>query len=175
MFDIDEFKKINDTYGHVSGDIAIKKVAEIVRSNTRSSDLVGRYGGDEFTVLITSTTQEQAFTYADNLRKKINDAEIQIPGHATPIRITISGGLAVFPTHGMSTGELIIAADYALYDAKRKGRNRTVLAQTVGLGGALEHDQLEVRGEPISGIQEKDAANEASEYPLNLAADRLKP
>ena len=174
MFDIDEFKKINDTYGHVSGDIAIKKVAEIVRSNTRSSDLVGRYGGDEFTVLITSTTQEQAFTYADNLRKKINDAEIQIPGHATPIRITISGGLAVFPTHGMSTGELIIAADYALYDAKRKGRNRTVLAQTVGLGGALEHDQLEGRGEPISGIQEKDAANEASEYPLDFAADRLK-
>jgi diguanylate cyclase (GGDEF)-like protein len=175
MFDIDEFKKINDTYGHVSGDIVIKKVAEIVRSNTRSSDLVGRYGGDEFTVLITSTTQEQAFRYAENLRKKINYTEIRIPGNDAIIRMTISGGLAVFPTHGMSTSELIIAADYALYDAKRNGRNRTILAQTVGLGGALGHEQLEVRGEPISGIQEKDAANEASEYPLDLTADRLKP
>ena len=174
MFDIDEFKKINDTYGHVSGDIVIKKVAEIVRSNTRCSDLVGRYGGDEFTVLITSTTQEQAYTYAENLRKNINDAEIRIPGSDAIIRMTISGGLAVFPTHGMSTSELIIAADYALYDAKRNGRNRTVLAQTVGLGGGLEHEQLEVRGEPISGLQEKDAANEASEYPLDFTADRLK-
>jgi diguanylate cyclase (GGDEF)-like protein len=172
MFDIDEFKKINDTYGHVSGDIVIKKVVEIVRSNTRSSDLVGRYGGDEFTVLITSTTQEQAFTYAENLRNKINEAEIRIPGNDAIIRTTISGGLAVFPAHGMSTSELIIAADYALYESKRSGRNRTILAQTVGLGGALEHEQLEARGEPISGIQEEGCANE---YPLDLSADRLKP
>lgn len=175
MFDIDEFKKVNDTYGHVSGDIVIKKVAEIIRANTRSSDLVGRYGGDEFLVLITSTTQEQAFTYAENLRNKINDVEILIPGHDTHIRITISGGLAVFPTHGMSTSEIIISADYALYDAKRKGRNRTVLAQTVGLGGVLEYEQLEVRGEPTLGIQEKEATNEASDYPLDFVADRLKP
>lgn len=170
MFDIDEFKKINDTYGHVSGDIVIKKVAEIVRSNTRSSDLVGRYGGDEFTVLITSATQEQAFAYAENLRKKINEAEIRIPGNDAMIRMTISGGLAVFPAHGMSTSELIIAADYALYDAKRSGRNRTIPAQTVGSGGTLEHEQLEARGEPISGIQEKDSVDE---YSSDLSADRL--
>jgi diguanylate cyclase (GGDEF)-like protein len=175
MFDLDEFKKINDTYGHVSGDIVIKTVAEIVRSNTRTSDLVGRYGGDEFTVLITSTTQEQAFSYAENLRIKINDAEIRIPGHDAIIRMTISGGLAVFPTHGLSTSELFISADYALYDAKRKGRNRTILAQATGLGEALVHEQLEVRGEPISGIQVKDVANEASENPLDFAADRLNP
>jgi diguanylate cyclase (GGDEF)-like protein len=175
MFDIDEFKKVNDTYGHVSGDIVIKRVAQIIRANTRSSDLVGRYGGDEFMVLITSTTQDQAFTYAENLRNKITDAEILIPGHGTHIRITISGGLAVFPIHGMSTSELIIAADYALYDAKRKGRNRTVLAKTIGLDGALEHEQPEVRGEPAPGIQEKDAANEVSESPLDFAADRLTP
>ena len=175
MFDIDEFKKVNDTYGHVSGDIVIKKVAEIVRANTRSCDLVGRYGGDEFTVLITSTTQEKAFTYAEKLRKKINDAEIRIPGNDAIIRMTISGGLAVFPTHGMSSSKLIISADYALYDAKRKGRNRTVLAQTAGLGVALEHEQLEVQRGPTPGIYEKDAANEAAVCPLDLSADRLKP
>ncbi|MGB7631472.1 MAG: GGDEF domain-containing protein [Candidatus Deferrimicrobium sp.] len=139
LFDIDEFKKVNDTYGHVSGDFAIKKVVDIVRANTRSCDLVGRYGGDEFTVLITSSTQEQAYAYAENLRKKISDAEIRIPGHDTPIRITISGGLAVFPIHGSSTSELIIAADFAMYDAKRKGRNRTVLAKTAGLESPLVH------------------------------------
>jgi diguanylate cyclase (GGDEF)-like protein len=139
LFDIDEFKKVNDTYGHVSGDVAIKKVVDIVRANTRSCDLVGRYGGDEFTVLITSSTQENAYTYAENLRKKISDAEIRIPGHDTPIRITISGGLAVFPIHGSSTSELIVAADYAMYDAKRKGRNRTVLAKPAGLESTLAH------------------------------------
>jgi hypothetical protein len=85
--------------------------------------------------------------------------------------MAISGGLAMFPTHGMSTSELIIAADCALYDAKRNGRNRTNLAQTVVLGGALEHEQLEAQGEPISGIQEKESANE---YPLDLSAERLK-
>jgi len=136
LFDIDEFKKINDVHGHAAGDVAIRKVAEIVRANTRSSDLVGRYGGDEFVVLITATTGEQAFTYAENLRKRIGETEIRFPGHDAPIRITISGGLAIFPTHGLSTSELLLAADNALYEAKHQGRNRTALAQSTGLDGA---------------------------------------
>jgi len=137
MFDIDEFKNINDSYGHSAGDQVIKKLAEIIRLNTRSSDLVGRYGGDEFMVLMTSSNGEQAQTYADKLREKVSGTDIRIPGHPDPIRLTISGGLAVYPSNGLSTTELLHSADSALYDAKRKGRNKMVIAQSLGLDGAI--------------------------------------
>jgi len=137
MFDIDEFKNINDSYGHAAGDQVIKKLAEISRLNTRSSDLVGRYGGDEFMVLMTSSNREQAQTYADKLREKISCTDIRIPGYPNPVRLTISGGLAVYPSNGLSTTELLNAADSALYDAKRKGRNKMVVAQSLGLDGAI--------------------------------------
>jgi diguanylate cyclase (GGDEF)-like protein len=97
MFDIDEFKKINDTHGHHAGDVVIKKMAEIVRKNTRGYDLVGRYGGDEFMVLITSTTEEQAVSFAGHLREKVSTTDIAIPGTEVPVRITISGGARDVP------------------------------------------------------------------------------
>ena len=128
MFDVDRFKVVNDTFGHAAGDVVIRKVAEIAVLNTRSSDLVGRYGGDEFLVLITSATQEQAFQYCENIRRKFAGTEMRIPGLAQPVRLTISGGLSVFPVHGRSTAELTRAADHALYEAKRKGRNQIVIA-----------------------------------------------
>ncbi|MBI5576300.1 MAG: GGDEF domain-containing protein [Deltaproteobacteria bacterium] len=137
MFDIDEFKNINDTYGHTAGDQVIKKLAEIVRHNTRSSDLVGRYGGDEFMVLMTSSNMEQAQKYADQLRGKIAGTGISLPGYADPVRITISGGLAVYPANGITTTELMNAADAALYEAKRTGRNRMIVAQSLGLDGSV--------------------------------------
>ena len=84
MFDIDEFKKINDTHGHFAGDVVIKKMVELVKKSTRSSDLVGRYGGDEFMVLITSTTEEQAASFADKLREKIATTDFMIPGNQGP-------------------------------------------------------------------------------------------
>jgi diguanylate cyclase (GGDEF)-like protein len=138
MFDIDEFKKINDTYGHHAGDVVIRKMAEIVKKNTRGSDLVARFGGDEFIVLITSTTEEQAVSFVDKLREKISETDIAIPGSEVPVRITVSGGLAMFPAHGQSTTELFRAADEALYESKRQGRNRTLIATSVGLHGVKE-------------------------------------
>jgi len=128
MFDIDKFKAVNDTHGHRAGDEVIKKVAEIVRQNIRGSDLVGRFGGDEFMVLITSTTREQAFTFADNMRERIATNDIRIPGADVPLRVTISGGLAIYPAHGQSTTELLRATDEALYISKSQGRNRVTLA-----------------------------------------------
>lgn len=141
LLDIDEFKKINDTYGHPAGDVVIRKVAEIVRRNTRSSDLVGRYGGDEFTVLMTSSNKEQALAYADHLLEKTRAAGIRVPGHDTPLRLTISGGLAMYPSDGRSTTELFRAADHALYEAKRRGRNQIVLAQSFRSEGAIKEDE----------------------------------
>jgi diguanylate cyclase (GGDEF)-like protein len=137
MFDIDKFKNINDTHGHHTGDVVIKKMAEIAKKNTRGSDVVGRYGGDEFMVLITSTTEEKAASFAEHLRKKISTTDIAIPGTEVPVRITISGGLAMFPAHGQSTSELFRAADEALYEAKHQGRNRILLAASVGLDAGI--------------------------------------
>lgn len=137
MFDIDKFKKINDTFGHSAGDVVLKKLAEIVQKNTRSSELVGRYGGDEFMVLMTSVTMDSVIAYANHLLEKISSTEIMIPSNDTPIHLTISGGLAMFPTDGQSTTELLHAADHALYEAKRKGGNRILPAQSIALDGSI--------------------------------------
>jgi diguanylate cyclase (GGDEF)-like protein len=166
LFDIDEFKKINDTFGHAAGDVVIKALADTIRKNTRSSDLVGRYGGDEFMVLMTSSTREQAQAYADHLREKIASTEIRIPGQEAPIRLTISGGLAVYPSNGQSTSELLRAADDALYVAKRNGRNRTVVAQPVGLDGSLIAGKGEERRKPESAIEDPGDDGKACEFPL---------
>ena len=87
MFDIDKFKNINDTFGHSAGDVVLKKLAEIVQQNTRSSDLVGRYGGDEFMVLMVlmaSSNKDSVLTYANQLRKKSPQPESWFPGMIPP-------------------------------------------------------------------------------------------
>ena len=166
MFDIDEFKKINDTHGHHAGDVVIKKMAELVKKNTRSSDLVGRYGGDEFMVLIASTTEDQAASFAEHLREKISTTDIAIPGTEVPVRITISGGIAIFPANGQSTTELFQAADAALYESKRQGRNRILLATNVGLGGVIAKDADADREPPTSTSIPVDTGSDAVEIPL---------
>ncbi len=131
MLDIDDFKKINDTYGHPAGDLVIKKFAELVRSVTRSSDLVCRYGGDEFMVLVTTSNDQQVLAYAEKLVRTISATDVLVPRHGTLIRLTTSGGLAMFPEDGQSATELLHAADDALYEAKRQGRNRIVLSHSL--------------------------------------------
>jgi diguanylate cyclase (GGDEF)-like protein len=166
MFDIDEFKKINDTHGHYAGDVVLKRMAEIVQKNTRGYDLVGRYGGDEFMVLITSSTAEQAAAFAEHLREKISTTDIAIPGTEVPVRITISGGLAIFPIHGQSTSELFRAADVALYESKRQGRNQILVATSVGLDGRIERGTDADQETPISTDISTDTGSGAVEYPL---------
>ena len=137
MLDIDEFKKINDTFGHPAGDQVIKKFAETIRRITRSSDIISRFGGDEFTVLLTSSNRDEVRTYADHLKEKIAATEIPVPRHDAPIRLTVSGGVAIFPADGRSTSELLHAADDALYEAKRQGRNRIEFARSLALDGSV--------------------------------------
>jgi len=133
MFDIDEFKKVNDTFGHQAGDFAIQRMADVVKRNIRSSDLVARFGGDEFIILITSATTDQAHAFVEKLRELISATDIKLPGVEAPLRITISGGLAMYPVHGQSTAKLLHAADDAMYEAKRNGRNRILVAPPNGL------------------------------------------
>jgi len=136
LFDIDHFKKVNDTYGHHAGDRVLRKVAEVARKNTRSSDLVSRYGGEEFTVVMTSANREQALSYANILREIIAVTETRIPGLDNPLRVTISGGVATFPGDGETTTDLLNAADQALYRAKNDGRNKIFTAHPIGLDGS---------------------------------------
>jgi len=173
MFDIDEFKKINDRHGHHAGDVVIKKMAEIVKENTRGSDLVARFGGDEFIVLITSTTEEQAVSYAEKLREMVSAADIAIPGTEVPVRITVSGGLAMFPTHGQSTAELFRAADDALYESKQEGRNRITIAASVGLDSGIAKGTDAVRETPVTKDISVDTGSDVDEYPLGKPSGDL--
>lgn len=131
LFDIDHFKAVNDTYGHNAGDLVLRKLGKLIRRHTRGSDLVARYGGEEFVSVMTSADKEQAFRYADALRKTIAETRVSIPDVEAPIGVTISGGVSSFPTDGKSTADLIHAADQALYGAKRERRNEVVLAQPI--------------------------------------------
>ncbi|MEN6391306.1 MAG: GGDEF domain-containing protein, partial [Syntrophomonas sp.] len=115
MFDIDNFKTINDTRGHLTGDMIIKQVAATARSCVRDRDSVGRYGGDEFIITLPTANLTDAHTIAERLRKRIADNEL--------IDCTVSIGLASFPVDGNNAQELIKAADEGLYISKQKGRN----------------------------------------------------
>ena len=150
-------------------------MAEIVKNNTRGSDVVGRYGGDEFMVLITSTTVEQATSIMENLREKISSTGIAIPGTEAPIRITISGGLAMFPTHGRSTPELFRAADEALYESKRQGRNRILLGTSAGMSSLIAKGADADRETPTPPEISTDTGSEAVEFTLGKLDEDLNP
>lgn len=115
MFDIDNFKVINDTMGHVTGDICLKTVANIATSNIREVDYIGRYGGDEFIIVLPSLTATEARYVAERFRNKITEA-------STP-RISVSIGIATYPSDGQNVRELIAAADKGLYRSKGRGKN----------------------------------------------------
>lgn len=173
LFDVDEFKKINDTRGHHAGDVVLRTMADIVRRNTRESDLVGRYGGDEFMVLITSTNEERAFAFAEKLREMIAAADIAIPGGEAPVRITVSGGLAMYPSHGQSTTELLRSADDALYESKRQGRNRILVATSVGVECGIAKEAQSIQDLPDPNVIPIDAGSEAVDPPReNMRGDR---
>jgi two-component system, cell cycle response regulator len=123
MIDIDFFKKVNDTYGHAVGDEVLKAVARLYENSVRSTDLVARYGGEEFAVMMPETDLADAEVSAEKIRSIIESAPIAT--QAGPLPITVSIGLASVPRSRIhSAKELIVAADKALYRAKRAGRNQ---------------------------------------------------
>ncbi|WP_296030844.1 diguanylate cyclase DgcA [uncultured Treponema sp.] len=128
MFDIDFFKKFNDTYGHACGDYVLKKVAEIISDSTREGDLASRYGGEEFTVLLCNAGKDEAMLVAERIRKRIEQTTVFYEGHN--MQITISGGISVFniETNPVRSAKILVdQADKALYISKRTGRNRVTI------------------------------------------------
>lgn len=121
MFDIDYFKKINDTYGHDCGDFVIKKLAKILDDETKGSDIVARFGGEEFCVLLKNITKKEAVEKFVKIRKKISYSNVV--HKSENVHFTVSIGLA-FSVFNIDIHELIDRADMALYNAKENGRNR---------------------------------------------------
>lgn len=121
FLDIDNFKEINDTFGHNSGDAILKTVAHMIRRELRTSDIVARFGGDEFVVLMPNTYKINALVLSERLRKTINQKPITIDD--TNLEITISGGVAGFPVDAQRAQNLLNLADSALYRAKGAGKN----------------------------------------------------
>jgi diguanylate cyclase len=131
MCDLDHFKKVNDTFGHGAGDEALIAVAAVLQGDLRETDLCARYGGEEFTLLLPGASGEQALAIAERLRQRVEALDFKVEG--TPLPLTISAGIAAFPElHVKTASELLLFADGALYEAKRRGRNRCLLDQGQG-------------------------------------------
>ena len=127
LLDIDHFKAVNDTYGHLAGDQVLRAVAGIIGSQLRDYDIAGRYGGEEFAVLLPHTQPGQARRIAERLRMAVAAARLTaspVGGPGTSLHVTVSVGVACLADCGPELQALIAAADTALYDAKAAGRNR---------------------------------------------------
>ncbi|MDP2976028.1 MAG: diguanylate cyclase, partial [Anaerolineales bacterium] len=127
MLDIDHFKRVNDTHGHPIGDLVLQALAIRFQGSVREVDLIGRYGGEEFTFLLPETAIDKASEIAERLRKTI--AQTPIPTDAGGLNVTISAGVAMYDKNTPDLETLIARADQAMYVAKHKGRNRIAISR----------------------------------------------
>ncbi|MFA6217367.1 MAG: GGDEF domain-containing protein [Candidatus Omnitrophota bacterium] len=122
MLDVDHFKGFNDHYGHLVGDAILKEVAKVIKDNLRQIDMVGRYGGEEFSVILTQTDRDGAVLAAERIRQSLEASSTKI--YDEELKVTISIGISVFPDDSREMDSLIEKADAALYKAKEAGRNQ---------------------------------------------------
>lgn len=121
LFDLDHFKRINDEYGHQVGDDVLEEFARLLRNLTRSADMVFRYGGEEFALVLPETNREDAHALADRIRERVAKHDFDIDR-----QVTVSGGVAEYPSDSNDGYDLIQVVDERLYEAKGRGRNRIV-------------------------------------------------
>jgi diguanylate cyclase (GGDEF)-like protein len=124
MIDLDHFKKVNDEFGHMVGDDVLRAVSATFARQLRKVDVVCRYGGEEFAIILPATQGASAVAVGEKLRRAIANTTFA----GVPFPVTISVGIAEFPTHGITRDDIIRAADSALYNAKEAGRNQVCLA-----------------------------------------------
>jgi len=124
--DIDHFKRVNDVYGHLAGDVALKSTVDALVSGLRGYDQLGRFGGEEFTAVLPGAGHEEACAIADRLRRAVAAAPVLL--REATLTLSVSVGVAVLGEHGQDLTDLLTAADHALYRAKQSGRNRIALA-----------------------------------------------
>lgn len=131
MLDVDHFKQFNDQYGHEAGDAVLRAFGHVLRQSVRTSDIVCRFGGEEFTVVLAGATEPTALDWAGRLMKRIRAMEVRLEGQQLLPHVTVSAGLAVYPRHGADVETLLQAADHALYAAKHAGRDRITVSEAV--------------------------------------------
>jgi diguanylate cyclase (GGDEF)-like protein len=144
MLDIDSFKNLNDTFGHDAGDDAIRRLSKVLCEGTRGIDLAARIGGEEFAVLLVETRKDGGFEVAERLRIAIKSLELPHAGH-----ITASFGVAECPSDAQTAAEILKAADVALYEAKRNGRDQVVKLESLRSNSMAAGD---VQGDGNLGI-----------------------
>jgi diguanylate cyclase (GGDEF)-like protein len=124
MFDADDFKAFNDSHGHVAGDVALAELGPIIRGLVREVDLVARYGGEEFSVVLPETDAAGAFIVAEKIRESVELHRFPDADGRRTCSLTVSIGLATYPTHSQDKDSLLRESDDALYQAKNGGKNR---------------------------------------------------
>jgi diguanylate cyclase (GGDEF)-like protein len=128
MMDVDNFKNVNDTYGHLAGDAVLRAVAEALTASIRKEDVAARYGGEEFAIFLPGRTAEESLAIAERIRTAVEAIRVHLSGSGKPIRVTISVGMASSPQHGLEHPQILDQADAALYRAKRSGKNQVSVA-----------------------------------------------
>ena len=123
IIDIDFFKRFNDTFGHQSGDAVLRQVAQTLKRNVRTTDIVCRYGGEEMSIILPNTPKEEAFSTAQKICDRVANKKFRL-FNGKETNVTISLGVSTFPADGESAVDIIEAADKRLYNAKNNGRNQ---------------------------------------------------
>jgi len=143
VFDVDLFKSLNDNYGHLFGDRVLKHIARLAQPLVRREQLIARYGGDEFAVVLTDTDVDGGFQFAERLREAVEQTIITGPENE-PVSTTLSLGIAQLGADPLEPDEFIALADQALYEAKRGGRNRAVAARPNFPSAETPHQPIDV-------------------------------
>jgi diguanylate cyclase (GGDEF)-like protein len=151
VLDVDHFKLVNDTYGHLQGDRILTEVAELLQSNLRTYDIAARYGGDEFVALLPNTTLEGAVEVAERTCAAARGHLFRLRDRVGVVPVTLSIGVSVFPQHGDNMESLFSAADRALYQVKRQGRDGVAAASS----GGLEQSHLPLSIERFVGREDE--------------------
>ena len=187
MADLDLLRNINNTYGHLAGDEVLIGVAKILKKSVREYDVAARFGGEEFAILLPETTIEQAHERAEFIRKMIEETEFTIPTSVSPIRATMSFGIACRESFSQTVNEIIHNADTALYHSKLNGRNRAFAYANETYLNILEGqnkdkpDQGPVRdpssysGHSVKANPDKDVHKSPAESGHNNKLDEFKP
>jgi diguanylate cyclase (GGDEF)-like protein len=136
LFDIDNFKNYNDTNGHLAGDKLLQQLAGLVNESVRKDDIFGRFGGEEFLLVMPHTTAQQGMAAAEKVRNLIATQKFAFAEKQPLGVVSISGGVAEYPHHGLDAAGILHAADEALYEAKRSGRNRVLQAKAAAVAGS---------------------------------------